>query len=85
MGGKSARGPRSLVAFVDAKRGVGCAVCALPTAVLEEITSNRDRHRFPLDVILEWLKVEHRIKITRQQYTLHTRGGHVWRKARVRT
>ncbi len=63
--------------FVRAKRLGDCVVCTKTTPeIRKEIQSAQRSSRITVLQILEWLQVECNIKITPEQWQLHSRGHH---------
>lgn len=67
--------PRTLAAFVHAKRRSGCPVCALPAGVRQQLTEARNR-KITRAVQLEWLRTEVGVKVTDADLTAHVNGRH---------
>lgn len=66
---------RSLTDYVKAKRRAACAVCSLPDGIREEIRAARSR-KINRDTIMDWLKEEHDITLTHDQFNSHQSGHH---------
>jgi hypothetical protein len=74
---------KSLDQFRMAKKQAVCNICALPAAVKRQL-KNRDPHLVQLPIVIEWLKAEWGIVISRAEYLTHATAGHEWRKPRRR-
>lgn len=68
--------PRTITQFVRDKRRVGCPVCKIPAPIRAQMVEARRRSRITVATIVEWLKSEHGISITREQFRLHYGGLH---------
>lgn len=70
-----AKAKRSLSQYVRDKRREGCPVCALSPQLLTEIRA-ASKNKIPRDVVLEWLKIEHGVKVTHQEIVAHANARH---------
>ncbi len=61
--------------FALKKRCADCPVCQLPRKISEQLR-NRNRQAISIDVVVEWLLVEHGIAISRKQFIMHSRARH---------
>lgn len=75
------RRPRSIVEFAHDQKRKGCPVCEVPLVIRQQIVSARAK-RITVPVVLEWLKSEHGIRLTRGQIRLHYGGMHDGKVAR---
>lgn len=66
---------RSLSQFVLDQRRSGCAVCSLPPEVLAEVRT-ASRRKIPRAVVLEWLTVEHGVKVAAADLNTHVNARH---------
>lgn len=66
---------RSLVDYERAKRRSACAVCSLPEVLYGEVRIARGR-KIPQATVLEWLREEHGIALSRAQFTAHSAAHH---------
>lgn len=69
--------PRSIQDFIRLQRQRKCVVCAKLTPELQQQISTAQRSaRVKLETVLAWLKAEHGIVFTPQQWQAHTLGRH---------
>ncbi len=66
---------RSLLDFERAKRRAACPVCSLPDAMLNELRAARAK-KIPQNTVLEWLKTERGITLSRQEFLVHGAAHH---------
>jgi len=67
---------RSLREYVKAQRQENCVVCKkLSKELLAEFKTARTGN-IPVETVLKWLRAEHGIVITVEQWSLHARGQH---------
>ncbi len=66
---------RSLLDYEKAKRRAACAVCSLPDALVSEVRGARTK-KMPQATVLEWLREEHGITLTRSQFVAHSAAHH---------
>lgn len=69
------RTPRSLFNYMRDKRRQHCEVCKLSPALKEEMLAARTR-KITRAQVLEWLGVEHGIKLTAGQLDSHYSARH---------
>jgi hypothetical protein len=68
---------RSLRDYVRAGRVKKCIVCQkVPAELLEQVRASYRTQKVPINVALAWLRTEHGITITQEQWSLHARGQH---------
>lgn len=79
----AAKKGRSFTDYLVAKRVVNCPVCKIPDALRAQFALRRSRNLTVADV-LEWLRVEHRIRVTAEQYAVHCKAGHEAILGRIR-
>lgn len=70
-----AKEKRSLVAFALDQKRARCKVCNLDKDVYQQIVEARTR-RIKQAIIVDWLKQEHDITVTIQEFLLHYSGKH---------
>lgn len=75
MASKPAKPVRSLMKFARDKRKKDCPVCALPAEVRNQL-KGAGAVKIQRPVQLEWLRDEHKVKISDAQLTLHYSGRH---------
>ena len=66
---------RSLGEYERAKRRAACAACSLPETIRAQIRTASDR-RIKQSTVIEWLKEEHGLTISRAEFTSHGSGHH---------
>ena len=66
---------RSLKEYVLDKKRQDCAVCRLPSELLQQVREASKRKISRADVV-EWLMTEHKIAITSAQFDAHNSGRH---------
>jgi len=66
---------RSLVDYERAKRRSACAVCSLPDPLSAEVRAARSK-KIPQTTVLEWLREEHGVTLTRAQFVAHSAAHH---------
>jgi hypothetical protein len=64
-----------LIQFVRDKKRVGCPVCSLSDTIRSEIESARTR-KIGRPEVIEWLKAEYKVTISRAQFDAHHSGRH---------
>lgn len=72
---KKKKEPLTLLNFIIEKKRRHCKVCALPLEIIEQVRSARSR-AVRLPEVVEWLKAEHGITLTRADFEAHHSGRH---------
>lgn len=67
--------PRSIDEFMRDARKADCAVCKLPIEIRKQMVDAR-RRGIVVGVVIEWLKGEWGVAITREQWRTHQGGMH---------
>ena len=65
--------PKTLLDFEKAKRMSACKICSLPDDIRQQIAG---AGRIKQAVVIEWLKSEHHIEVSRQDFTSHSSAHH---------
>jgi len=66
---------KRLTEFIEERRRAECPVCQLPDELRDQFKVAA-RRKVPTAVVLEWLKVEHGVTISEEEYLRHGKSRH---------
>lgn len=66
---------RSLTDYIRAKRREACAVCSLPDELREQVRIASTK-KITRDVVLAWLREEHGVSLSRDDFQAHQAAHH---------
>lgn len=78
----AARKPQSLRTYATVQHRAACRVCQIPAPIMAEI-AGRNKKTTSVAVVVEWLRAEHGISVTVQEFKAHGLGGHGWAGTRA--